>query len=266
MWTRLALLFLALSACEHARDTEPAREVADRLGAVRCKLESAKVTCAGDNTWGLVRAPAAPERVESWSPIPIPEKIVALDLSPMSRFACAVGTSGAVYCWGDAAGGKLGNGEVPDWPAEDGATARPVPARVLRARLATDVRLGVAHACVLTREGGVQCWGDGAGGELGRGDQRSASGEAIDVIEGDATAIAVVDAQTCAVLQSGHVSCWGAAIPVPGGSLQRVNSPTELDGIDDATGLTSEGSQMCVSRRSGPRTCWTPMDWPRGTP
>jgi alpha-tubulin suppressor-like RCC1 family protein len=257
-------MLAALAACERAGQRDPTQVVEDRLGWVRCRLESGKVACSGDNTWGLIRDPAADERIDAWTTIPIPEKVIAFDLSLMSRFACATGTSGSVYCWGDAAGGKLGNGEAPDWPIEEGETARPRPQRVLGVSDARDVHLGIAHACVLTRGGAVQCWGDGGAGELGRGDDLSPSGHAVKVLDGGVTEIAVTDAQTCARLSSGRVNCWGAAIPVTTGSLQRINTPTELPGVQDAIAVASDGWQMCVSRRSGPRTCWTPMDWPRG--
>lgn len=255
-------IFLAMSACERATPAEPTREVEDRLGAVRCKLEAGKVSCLGDNTWGLVRSPATKARVETWSLIPIPEDVVSMDLSPMSRFACATGVSGATYCWGDAAGGKLGNGEVPDWPIEDGATARATPQRVRGVSDARAVRLGITHACVITRRGSVSCWGDGAWGELGQGRDRPPSGTAIEVLATGVAEMVVTDAQTCALLDGGRVSCWGGAIPLASETVQRVYSPTEVPGIDDATAVASERSEMCVSRRSGARTCWTPMDWP----
>jgi cysteine-rich repeat protein len=78
------------------------------------------------------------------------------------------------------------------------------------------VDVGSTHTCVLTRAGGVRCWGQGNRGQLGYGntddigdDESPASAGNVDV-GGRAVAIAVGSSVTCAVLDNGALRCWGA--------------------------------------------------------
>jgi alpha-tubulin suppressor-like RCC1 family protein len=69
--------------------------------------------------------------------------------------------SGAVYCWGVNNKAQLGSGR----PGPESLT----PVRATGVHEAISVSTGVAHACVLLRRGGAECWGYDDYGQLGDG-------------------------------------------------------------------------------------------------
>ena len=84
---------------------------------------------------------------------------------------------------------------------------------------AISIALGVAHACALLEDHRIKCWGSNESGQLGYGDNRDRGKSLADM--GDAlptvdlgtgrTAIQLVAVRysTCALLDDGHVKCWG---------------------------------------------------------
>ncbi len=77
------------------------------------------------------------------------------------------------------------------------------------------VRVGEGHACALTEQGKVACWGTNEAGQLGQGHTRSidavAEGPAfVDLGAGrTATAVAAGPQFTCVLLDDSTVKCWG---------------------------------------------------------
>jgi hypothetical protein len=91
---------------------------------------------------------------------------------------------------------------------------------VPRAYRATSIALGVAHACALLEDHRIKCWGDNDSGQLGYGDNRDRGksladmGDALPTVDlgtgRTATQLAAGRYTTCALLDDGHVKCWGA--------------------------------------------------------
>ena len=98
------------------------------------------------------------------------------------------------------------------------------------------------HVCVLTKTGGVKCWGYGDQGKLGAGNNNDAH-TASDVSLGSDTAIQVSVgwSHTCAVLANGKVKCWGDGANGKLGvgnttdyntpQVVKVNASTDLSGV-----------------------------------
>jgi len=255
------MLLIVPAACERTPRTTaiPDKEIEDRLKSVRCRLSDGEVSCQGENTWGLIRDPAKPGVVTEWTRIPIPEQVVALDLSVLGRFACAVGDGGHAYCWGDATDGHLGNGEAPPDSLTDGAGARPRPQRVLELDDAIDVRTGLVHACALTKAGDVSCWGwAGYYSQLGVEDGRTSTAIPIVILRGGVHEIAIAAVQTCARSASA-VICWGGYLPDANGRPHLARVPTPIAGTDDATALVADHVRMCIKRRARPDLCWNAL-------
>jgi alpha-tubulin suppressor-like RCC1 family protein len=105
--------------------------------------------------------------------------------------------------------------------------------------------------CARTKAGTVVCWGNDAGGALGRGGNGTPSGNAAPVT-GITTAIDLQ--RSCAVLADGTVQCWGT-----GPYLQEAGTsfPTPvqlpLAGVQAVQVLQSIG---CARLSSGAVTCW----------
>ena len=119
-------------------------------------------------------------------------------------FACALRTTGRLFCWGDDAFGDLGNG--------GSNTPRSIPTEV--AGHATNwaaVSVGDVHACALKISGRLFCWGLDSNGQLG--DNTMIGNRNVPTeVAGHATNWVAVDAgsgHTCALKASGRLFCWG---------------------------------------------------------
>lgn len=71
-----------------------------------------------------------------------------------------------------------------------------------------DIVSGEQHACALTEDGEVYCWGGNPHGQLGNGSLR-ASSKPLKVEGLAATQVVAGDASTCALRTDGEVVCWG---------------------------------------------------------
>jgi len=108
-----------------------------------------------------------------------------------------------VKCWGSNRDGQLGSGNRDDRLAPDSSS-------VALASRATAIVAGDAHACALLDDRRVQCWGANGKGQLGVGDlQARLVPSTIDVGRDGALAVAAHANQTCVLLASRQVKCWG---------------------------------------------------------
>jgi alpha-tubulin suppressor-like RCC1 family protein len=210
----------------------------------------------------------------------------AVGISATADHVCAVVADGSVYCWGANEEGDLGTGRLTssrvcgaEPPAEP---CSPTPHRVTGLDAATAVAAGVDHTCALLRDGGVDCWGENALGELGAGDVRLPS------CQGDpcstrplrvrtlhsAVAVSAGDEQSCALLADGDVDCWGdnedgelgqgstsgpqtCHIPqaVPCSDL-----PVRVVGVAHASAVATGNGQACAASL-GQVFCWGMTSW-----
>ena len=83
---------------------------------------------------------------------------------------CALTAAGGVRCFGDGADGRLGYGATETiGDNEDPSSAGDVELGAT----AVDVAAGGAHSCAVLSDGTVRCWGSGAHGRLGYGDEQN---------------------------------------------------------------------------------------------
>ena len=75
--------------------------------------------------------------------------------------SCALLTTGKVWCWGSERHGALGNGVS----SEDDYSVAPVAVSNLTG--VKSISVTALHGCALLNNGSVQCWGEGASGQLG---------------------------------------------------------------------------------------------------
>ena len=76
-----------------------------------------------------------------------------------------------------------------------------------------------SHTCAVLADGRVKCWGHGGGGTLGlgdtehRGDEPGEMGDALPAVDlgagRTATSVVAGSGQTCAILDTGQLKCWG---------------------------------------------------------
>ncbi|MBI3978179.1 MAG: tandem-95 repeat protein, partial [Chloroflexi bacterium] len=204
---------------------------------------------------------------------------LAVALSAGGYDTCALLDNGQVKCWGSNDSGQLGLGDVITRGDNLGEMGDALPAVDLGAgRRATAIAAGTTHTCALLDNGQVKCWGDNFYGQLGlgdtirRGDNAGEMGDALPAVNlgagRTATAIAVGNSHTCAVLDTGQVKCWGSN---SWGELGLGNYAGRGDGPGEmgdalpavnlgagrtATALAAGYSHTCALLDNGQIKCW----------
>lgn len=162
-----------------------------------------KVYCWGDNQVGQLGDSTTTNR---WLPVlaKTPSEVTFSSVSAGHAFTCATATDGAAYCWGTNGQGQLGNGtsSAANWPqrvaAPEGVTFDAVVA-------------GAAHACGVTTENQVYCWGANSSGQYGDGTTLSTNTPVlVNYGTGVMTGISALAESMCGLGSEGHVYCWGA--------------------------------------------------------
>lgn len=178
-------------------------------------------------------------------------------------FTCYTRSDGRASCVGTNGRGQLGRGTVTS-----GANADPAP--VVGVTNATAVTAGYRHACVVTADAGMRCWGDNYWGQLGNNSTSTAPVPTPQVVKRElapwwpvpVTAYAITradagDAHTCALL-SGQVWCVGFSNGGelgPGsvtGTTYRMLKPTGVSAI----GVSAGAQTTCLRRPDFSFGCW----------
>ncbi|HEY4990671.1 MAG TPA: MEDS domain-containing protein, partial [Nakamurella sp.] len=141
------------------------------------------------------------------------------------------GVHGAVWAWGGAEEGQLGDGST---------TNSPVPVPVFGLTDVTAVAGGGLAGYALRRDGTVWSWGDGSSGALGDGDDESYSTVPVQVWDLDMTRVTAIAAGTRAAYAldaDGHVWAWGDGFYGALGNNSTLGSkiPVRLSGLSDVT-------------------------------
>jgi len=178
--------------------------------------------------------------------------------------ACAIVGSGRVRCWGDAAWNALGTGDKEnDIGDDEPASAAPFvdlpePVRAIAS--------GDLSTCVLFMGGGVRCWGYGADGQLGNGEDFDSTDPTtapnVD-LGGKAVALSSVSRHVCALLEDGAVRCWGQNNGGElgygndeSGGLQTPATSGDVDLDGPAVQISATSTATCAVLEGGTLTCW----------
>ncbi len=165
-----------------------------------CALVNGGVWCWGDNSLGQLGSGS--DAGSSLAPVVVQGLAAGVQaLTAGSSHGCAL-LSGGVQCWGTNATGQLGNGTTA-------LSRTPVDVQNLGAGSGVQaIAAGETHTCALVN-GGAQCWGDNAAGELG--DNSTVQSDVPVAVQTLGSGVAAVAAGTyfsCAVV-SGGAECWG---------------------------------------------------------
>jgi alpha-tubulin suppressor-like RCC1 family protein len=191
-------------------------------------LAGGKVDCWGENAYGQLgdgtsRGPQSCDGDSCAStPVAVDGISGATAIAAGSDHVCALLGAGGVDCWGYNFAAELGIGTSSGVQlCTGGEWCSTKPVGVFGLASATSIVAGGDHTCVLVRGGGVQCWGYNSYGQLGDGlssgpqvcywqlVQCAKTPVAVST-SASASAVTAGGEHTCALLDGGSVSCWGA--------------------------------------------------------
>ena len=174
----------------------------------------------------------------------------AIKIASGQNHTCVVRKSGKVSCWGDNQDGQLGNGQT---------NARsPTPVDVKSIGDAVAVACGASFSCALRSGGGVACWGNGLGGQLGNGAKQlqPAPGPVSNL--SDAIAISAGESHACAVKATGKLVCWGDGVngQLGTGDQMERTTPAPVQALDSIVVVAAASRSTCALKKAGGVFCW----------
>lgn len=162
---------------------------------------SGTVLCAGDNRYNLLGSVTTNFRTDTLIPVLGAPASTAVAVAPDGNFACALATTGKVWCWGDNTYGQAGTNSV--------ANRVTTPTPVASSLNFTSIAASLWTACALATSGQAYCWGDSRAGQVGWGGL-GISRTPYPVSGGRTfTAIAASQIHFCALDAGGAAWCWG---------------------------------------------------------
>ena len=202
-------------------------------------------------------------------------------LATGAAHTCVVLDNGDVKCWGLNDDGQLGVGDTVargDAAGEMGDALPAVSLGLASGLRVTGIAAGDAHTCALISDGSVKCWGSGANGRLGTGDENSRGDEAgemgsslavVDLGSGRrATALSAGGAHTCAIRDTNDVVCWGYGLAgrlgtssgddvgSGAGQMGAALIPVLLGSGRTAIGIAAGSAHTCALLENATTKCW----------
>jgi alpha-tubulin suppressor-like RCC1 family protein len=274
-----ALAPVSTAGAEVAGATDaPSRAAAAKLasgGLGTCAIDgTASVQCWGEDHDGQLLdgndVPVGAKPGEGPVPIFLDRGVQVASVAYASSHACAVTTTGAVYCWGRDIYGQLGDASRGnsrgDAPGERAVKVAIPPA--------SQIAVGQEHTCALLTDGSVNCWGGNVVGQLGRGsaDDIGDGPGPVDLGGKKAIAISARGAHTCVIVEGNELRCWGSngrgesgVVPAslsdaigdqPGEVPVKPTVLTPSTGPDAPVAVSLGSSFTCVVTVSGKVRCW----------
>lgn len=169
-------------------------------------------------------------------------------ISAGDNHTCAITTDDKAYCWGRDQSGKLGNGSDTSNHAK--------PQLVEGGYSFLSISVGANHSCALTVDNRVYCWGNGAFGKLGNGDNTD-SPIPVEVGDGvspfEAKSISAGRYHTCAIGMDDKAYCWGEGL----GTVTSSNDlPQPTSGGHLFTSITAGNEHNCAIGVDNKAYCW----------
>lgn len=189
-----------------AQSDEFQRTIASGRAHTCVVTQTGYVLCWGENSAGQrgLGVPGdTPALRASISPVVGLTGVTSIALG--DAHSCALrGAEGSVWCWGDNQYRQLGGSQSGP------QTSRAIAAPVILVPTAQQLVSGANHACVLTAQAEVWCWGDNQYGQTAQTELLSGIvPRRVEGLPADVVSISAGNQHTCALTQTAMVWCWG---------------------------------------------------------
>ncbi len=221
-------------------------------------LNTGQISCWGSGSFGRLGTGNTTSLSTPSAPITLPTGTTATAISTGNAHTCALLNTGQISCWGEGSFGQLGTGNTTSLSTPSAPITLPT------GTTATAISTGNVHTCALLDTGQISCWGEGGNGRLGTGNttNRSTPSAPITLPTGTtATAISTGNAHTCALLNTGQISCWGSSFYGQLGTGNTTDrstpsAPITLPTGTTATAISTGGLHTCALLNTGQISCW----------
>jgi alpha-tubulin suppressor-like RCC1 family protein len=236
------------------RYTKPtATDAVDPNPGVSCTPEAGTAVALGQTTVTCVATDASgnPSAAKAFNVL-VRAVAPPPPVSAGGWFMCRLTDAATVECWGVNNNAELGDGTTID-------RSTPVAVSELSGGVSA-ISTGGSHTCALLKTGGVECWGYNAYGQLGDGTTGNRSrAVAVSGLSSGVLAISAGAVHTCAILDGGAVTCWGANFygTLGDGTKTGRITPVPVSGLGGAAvGIAAGGDHTCALLDDGGVKCW----------
>ena len=242
-------------------------------------LNNSETVCWGQNNWGQLGAGWTCDEDEDscteintdnnyWEyagtsfpqVVDFPENKSAISVDAGDSFTCAITEDHSIYCWGQNNWGQLGQGNY-------NSLSSPELVELPGDREAGAIALAKESVCAISMDQNVYCWGRGAIGQLGNGNNQTKTTPTLVILEeGDnPVSITAGGAFYCLILDTGQSKCWGENWHGglgDGEPLDQWNNgiyqpyPFNVTGNHSFSGIESGLQNTCAIKTNGSAYCW----------
>ncbi len=223
-----------------------------------CAIKNGALYCWGDNTYGKLGDGSTAGKRESPTAVIGGLNTGVTHVALGGHTSCAI-KSGALYCWGLNAYGRLGLGSS-DFNDHSTPTAVPGMNTGVTGVAPTNMFnafFGMGHVCAI-KSGALYCWGSNGSGQLGNGSTSdSYSPVAVVGLSSGVYAVSTQQSRTCAI-QNGALKCWGFNPhgELGDGTTTSRGTPGVVQGMDSGVTSVGGGSFHQCAVKSSKLYCW----------
>jgi hypothetical protein len=152
------------------------------------------------------------------------------------------------FCWGSNGEGQVGDGTTQ---TRESPTEVAAPDSVVF----TDVRAAGLHACAVTEDGEIFCWGSGERGQLGHGQSTDSAEPILVTGDQDWQQVTVAGFYSCGLTTGGEAYCWGEG-PLGNGDTTSSATPRQVAGDHTFRQLDASETHVCGTTTDEKAFCW----------
>lgn len=233
-----------------------------QLGSV-CVVASGAAYCWGRNTFGQLgngtSTDAYVPTAVAASGVLAGKTVTEVDMG--DGHACVL-ASGAPYCWGVGANGRLGNGTAN----QSSVPVAVVASGALAGKTLSQISAGAGHTCVIG-SGAPYCWGINHSGERGDGTTNESltpvAVQTTGALAGKTTTTLEISNESSCALADQRAYCWGAngAGQLGNGTIVNSTVPVAVStsgalNNKNLTQLSTGSLKACALDTAGQSYCW----------